>query len=362
MKQLYITLIALFIFPTVFAQITITGSDMPVANDTLRYSFALPTGATISPADSGANVVWSYSLAPTRQAVDTYKTAASVNILYALTVGTTASGYKVADSFPGLGAFLPVSIQQLYTFFENKTSVPLRYQAQAFAASISGLPTAIPYTNPDVWYFFPLNYALNRTDSAHYKLNITLPGFGGLKETGYRKTRVDGWGTITTPYYTTPVSCIRVRSEIHEIDSLTITGLPSFGFPRNTVEYKWLVNGDHYPALWVTSLLTPGGTETVSTIRYRDSYRDTAAVSRVAAVNNTMLQIEAYPNPAANGKIIFDIPADWQNFVVEIYDMSSKQVASYRDEREIDMVTLAAGTYIARIVSGSNTGFVKFIK
>jgi hypothetical protein len=346
-----------------WGQITITASDIPVVGDTLRYSFASPVGAIISPADSGANVNWNYPLTPLTQAIDTYQTALSVNPLYVL-IGPSAFGYKVADSFPIPGGILPVSIQQVYTFFEVKTGPPARYQAQAFAAIISGFPTPINYSKPDAWYFFPLDYSLNRTDSSQYKLNIALPGIGGLKQMGYRKTRVDGWGAITTPYYTTPVNCIRVRSEIHEIDSLSISLLgTTIGFPRNSVEYKWLVNGDHYPALWVTANVLPGGGgENISNIRYRDVYHDTTTVNQVASVHPKMMAIGASPNPAANGQLTLDIPADWQNFEVEIYDLRSKEVARFKNQRSINIASLPAGNYVGRVTAGANSGYIMIVR
>ncbi len=344
---------ALFTFQQVSAQITITASDMPVAGDTLRYSFASPVGSAISPADSGAGHTWNYTLTPIRQAVDTYQTALSVNLLYFL-IGPTAYGYKVADSFP-----LPlpgISIRQVYTFFEKKTG-PARYQAQAFAANIAGIPTPINYTQPDVWYFFPLNYMNN--DSAAYALSITLPTLGSLKQIGYRKSRVDGWGTITTPFYTTPVNCIRIRSEIHEIDSISLIPIP---FPRNTVEYKWLVNGDHYPALWVTSNLTPLG-ETITSIKYRDNpMPDTTTNNAVHQVYNQISEIKAFPNPAVNGLLTLDLPADWKSFEVEIFDIQAREVAVSRNERELNINSLPAGQYFGRVTSGTNVGYLKFVK
>ena len=358
MKPVLCSVLAILLFQVANGQITITSADMPVVGDTLRYSFASPVGSTINPADSGANFTWNYSLSPISQAVDTYQLAASVNPLYAL-VGITAAGYKVADSFPIPGGFLPISIKEIYTFFLVKSS-PSRYETKAFAAKISGVPTPINYTEPDVWYRFPLNYG--NLDSAHYKLNIALPTLASLKEIGVRTNYVDGWGTITTPYYTTPVSCVRVRSVIHEIDSVSVAGLPlALGIPRNTVEYKWLVNGDHYPALWVTSQLLPGGGETVTNIRYRDVWRDTSIAAHVSSVPS-IVALKASPVPAVNGKVSLELPAAWTDFVVEVFDMQSNEVALFKNTKLIDLSSVPTGTYIVRVISGQQTGYVKIVK
>src|SRR4051812_42344327 len=99
MKQLLLLICTLFAFNLSQAQITITASDMPVSGDTLRYSNANIIINTINLNDSGAAMTWNYSdLEPVNQVVDTYKTALSVNLAYAL-ISLTAYGYKVADSF-----------------------------------------------------------------------------------------------------------------------------------------------------------------------------------------------------------------------------------------------------------------------
>ncbi len=338
------------------AQISITSSDMPVSGDTLRYSFANPIGSTINLGDSGASFTWNYSsLTPIRQSVDTYKTALAVNILYGL-ISLSAYGYKVADTLPG-GSALPVSVTQVYTFFEKKSS-PSTFSAVAFAAKIAGVPTPFNYTKDDNWYYFPLNYG--NTDSSNYSLNISLSSLASLKQAGYRKTHVDGWGTITTPFFTTPVNCIRVRSEIHEIDSVSFGGFP-IGFPRNSVEYKWLATGQHYPILWVTTNVT-ATTEQIVNIRYRDMARTIVLPNEVAGVTDNMLEIKASPVPALSGIVTLDIPASWKQYHVDVLDINSKRVLSVDNVSTLVLESLPTGNYFARITSGSNVAYVRIVR
>lgn len=340
-----------------YAQITITASDMPVSGDTLRYSSANPLLSTINLGDSGTSIAWDYSsLLPISQAVDTYKTALSVNLAYAL-ISLSAYGYKVADSFPGLGAFIPVSVNQVYTFFQQKSS-PSRYSAIAFAAKISGIPTPFNYTIDDDWYFFPLTYL--SSDSSRFSLTVGLSGTASIKQSGYRKTRVDGWGTITTPYYTTPVNCIRVRSFIREIDSIDIGGFP-IAVPRTTVEYKWLVNGQHYPALWVTTSKTDtveySGNEVITNICYRDAARD--IITGVVSTTSVPAHVNAYPNPSATGVFHLDIPAASPAFTIDVFDFHSRCVATSANKPEIDLGHLPRGLYLARVTMGQQYAYLK---
>jgi hypothetical protein len=328
---------------------------MPASGDTLRMSVASAVGSGINLADSGASFSWNYSsLAPRAQIVDTYKTALSVSFTYLL-ISTSAYGYKVADSFPG-GSFLPVSITQLYTFFEKQSS-NTRYAAVAFAAKIAGIPTPFNYSKDDIWYRFPLNYG--NSDSSNYALNITLSSTLSLKQVGYRKTKVDGWGTITTPYYTTPVNCLRVRAEIHGVDSINF-GFP-IGIPRNTVEYKWLVNGDHYPALWVTTNVT-GSAETISSIRYRDVARNFTLSAPSQAQVTISEDVKAMPNPAVNGIVGLDIPQAWKEYSVEVFDQQAKLVLTTNNQPSVNLQSLPSGMYIGRVTSGSNISYVKLVK
>ena len=342
MKRLLSVIAATLFCSGVHAQITITTTDMPLAGDMLVYSNVSPTGASINEADSGASVIWNYVLTPISQGIDTYQTAASVNLLYLVTVG---------------------SIKQVYTFFEEKT-VPDRFEAKAFAANISGLPTAANYSKPDIWYFLPLDY--HNTDSSPIALKLPIPGLDTLVETGSRQTRVDGWGKITTPYFTVPVNCLRVRSEVDLVDSVSVFGF-KVGFPRNTVEYKWLANGYHYPVLWVTRNLAPGGGSQIASIRYLDTLRstDTTVIDTNVAVhqvNRTNTEIKAYPNPMVNGLVHLSLPGDWTTFYVEVFDLTSKQVATFKNERELNLQSLPAGNYIARVMSGEKIAYVQITR
>lgn len=353
MKKLVLTLLIAAVSPALYAQTTITAADMPVAGDTLRYSTTLDSSGVLDLTVKGSSVVWDFStFNAIAQNRDDYKTAAQVNLTYALTISPTSYGYKVADSFPTGGLPLPISITDMYTFFNKKTG-PARFIAEAFAGNLSGIPTPVNYSDEDEWYFFPLTYG--KHDSSTFNLSFSLPTLGAIKQKGYRVTDVDGEGTIVTPFYTTPQNCIRVRSVINEIDSISF-GVVSFGIPRNTVEYKWLINGGHYPALWVTTTVLAGN-ETVTAIRYRDSDRGLTPIN-VPNVANKIYNLSAYPNPAVNGIVNLSVPADWKQYTVELFDIQGKAVATYRNTLVLDMQQLPAGQYAARVTSSGNTGYV----
>lgn len=355
MKKL-IPLIMLAFTTTAQAQITITVTDMPVVGDTLRYSTTIPLGFNINLNDTGANKVWNFdTMTPVAQRVDAYKTALQVNPLYAVTISPNAYGYKVADTFGAAGMQLPISITDVYTFFSKKTN-PARYVAEGFGAKVSGVGVPANYSDEDEWYYLPLAYGNDNTSD--YFLNIQLPSVGSIKQDGTRKTTVDAWGTIKTPFFTTAVNCIRVRSEINEIDSVQFSPLPAFGLPRNSVDYKWLVQGEHYPALWITTTVVAGN-ETISNVRYRDSYRPLSIQEQGAG--NTISKLEVYPNPA-NDYVQIAIPTGRELYTVEVFDIQGKLMAHQQSTNRINTATYAAGNYMVRVTFEDGTAYAPFVK
>lgn len=359
MKKFLFSAVLLALFaPSVGAQITITAADMPVGpvggasfGDTLRYSSANPVGSGIDLTDTGANKVWDFSsLVAIAQTVDTYKTATQINISYAVTISPTAYGIKIADSLPGA----PIPVKDIYNFYNKKTS-PSRFVTEGFAAKISGLPIPINYSSEDVIYYFPLTYP-HGTDVSNFRLSYNLSGLGYFSQTGTRTTRVDAWGTITTPY-ASAVSVIRVRSEIAEIDTVKF-GTTTQGIPRNTVEYKWLANGEHYPLLSITTTRI-GGTETPTSITYRDNKR-----MGVGVVNTTakIQSLELYPNPANGDFVNLKVPAAWTSFTVKVYDATGKLVLSTNNKQSISTANLASGKYLVLAESGASIAFAQFVK
>ncbi len=363
MKRFLPIVAALSLSTAAQAQITITAADMPVRGDVLIYSTVTAAGSGLNPrADSGANRTWDFSfLIPSGAGQDEYKSATDVSAQFASTISATAVGYKIADSIPGLGQILalvapvPVNITDIHTFFDHFSSPKPAYVATAMSYKLSILPVASNYTVPDVWYFFPLTFG-NATDSTPFHVNMELMSFATIEQVGTRKTRVDGWGTIVTPFYTTPQPCIRVRHEITETDSIDISGT-KFGIPRNSVEYKWLINGSHYPALWITSNLM-GGTETPTTIRYHDGN----APIKVTDVTPAITRLGVAPNPAVNGTTTLQLPTDFTTFQVDVYDITSKLVASQANNATIDLSKCAPGQYLIRVMSGGKVGYAKVMR
>jgi hypothetical protein len=356
MKKLLLVVNLLFVSAAAFAQISVDNSDMPAAGETFVRSNAsivsLSSYSALS--DSGASHAWDFSyLSPSSQSTDAYTSAAQISLIYGFALPSGTFGDKVADSIPLLGSFLPVSIQDIYSFYKLKSN-PDQFQIIALGATIDSFPLPASYTTPDVLYSLPLAYG--NTYTSPYQLTIAIPGTFSLSEQGTRTTVVDGWGTIVTPYITTPTNCIRLRSKQVEVDSVTIDSI-TLGLPVTTITYKWLAKGVHYPILQIT---TNGntGVEVITSVAYLDTLRDL----KVANINPSVTKLEAYPNPASDGYVTIKVPADWQNITVVLFDMAGREVASFTNTGHINISALAKGNYVARVTSGSNTGYVRITR
>lgn len=357
MKNCLLYLLVICTITKTEAQVSITANDMPVNGDTLRYSTVLAVGFNINLNDTGANKVWNFdTLTPLLQRVDEYKSVLQVNPVYAAVITSlTAYGYKVADTLGLGGTPLPVSVTEVYTFFNKKNS-PSRFVAEGFGARISGTPVPAVYSNEDEWYFFPLNYG--NDDTSDFYLKVQVPSLGSLVQEGDRYTKTDAWGTIKTPYFTTPQNCIRVRSEVIAVDSVQVSPLPAIGLPRRTVDYKWLIPGEHYPALWITTTIT-GSTETITAVRYRDSYRPSFVQN--AEKGSALSRLAIYPNPATN-ELHVAIPANVREFSVEVFDMQGRNVMSVQNTEVLHIASLAQGNYLVRLSYDNGVGYAALVK
>lgn len=253
------------------SQITITSTEMPSANDTIRYSIVQQAlGADFK--STGTNKTWNFS-SLNASSQDIYHFKSSSTTPYIFNFGFGAIGLKMADSL-GTGQ---MGLKDIYNFFKKSTS---RWEAIGigFKLSVLPVPQAGKYTNNDEIYQFPLNYG--DKDSSTFNLNLPLSAYsfsiGNFFRWGTRVNYVDGWGKITTPYKADQ-ECLRIKSIITETDSfsISISGQApiNFAFPSNRTEYKWLSKTEKIPVLEVTGNEI-GGNFVATAIKYRDNYKN----------------------------------------------------------------------------------------
>lgn len=332
MRQLFYVCL-LFGMGTAQAQITITRSDMPQSGDTARVMNAAnaPNLATRLTA-TGADFEWNFAdLQAQTDELHNYRAGLQTPYFYFL----TSYGREVQESVN----LLVVNLEQLYDFYSLNNN---RFAVTGKGFTVTGLPLPAFFSDADEMFFLPLTY--QRNDSSTFAYGLDIPTVGEYSSRGGRKTEVDGWGRITTP--TGTYDCLRVKSTLRIVDSITFNGF-NIGLPQRTeVQYYWLAKGEKAPILKATGT-SFFGQFNPNLIQYR--------YNAPVLVPPLKVQVEAgevllYPNPtseilylAVNG--IDRIEA------VQMYDEFGRLVKVFEGNPKagIDIRDLQSGFYTVRV-------------
>ena len=357
MKTLLLLLVLFFSFCASNAQITITQTDFANASDTVRMTEAvwnplLDFGAT------GANYAWDFSeLQWQNQYIDTFLNPIFTG-LYNLTFSNIpfnpyrSNIAKKADNTLTTLPLLSNIFTNGYNFYYKTQSLLTQ---KGIGMRVSGFPTAVPMTHPDTIYHFPMDYG--NEDSSWSDYTVRIPQLGTFSHKQHRTSKIDGWGTLTTPYGTFDV--LRHVTEIRGSDSLYIDTL-NFGFKiDNDIqrEYKWITNGKMAPLLQINTqagiLNQFQNFEFVTKILYRDSVR--FVVSGLADANRDEIQFHVFPNPATDNLMVFCSSNAVQQSLL-IADMSGRVVFKKENaemNEKIDASGWERGIYFVTLRSGN---------
>jgi hypothetical protein len=199
---------------------------------------------------------------PASQDVEKY--ASPLSSSYVIYFATATYGVK--ENNLSLGAFTGgAGLSNVMGFYKNTATASVLLGR---GVSFNSLPLGLTLAPKDTIYKFPLT--VGRRDSCSFAGSLSLATLGGFTQSGYRITTVDGWGKITTPYGL--FDCIRVKSVIKEVDSISISGF-SIPIPNNRTEYKWLAKGEKFPILEVVVTAGGLGVGGTTTVRFKDRYR-----------------------------------------------------------------------------------------
>lgn len=354
-------------FSTMVAQtpITLTNADMPANLDTLRFSNA-QLSSLGNYTVTGTNYNWDFTtLVPSSQGLRSFINPGNTPY-FIFFLGFNGSAEKIADTLLNLPGI--VSITDFYQFYKKSTANPNAYLADGVGLSISSLPVPSYYEDKDEVYNFPLSYL--RFDSTSFRFstpNTTLIPIG-YSSTGKRATRVDGWGTISTPFGTAP--CLRVVSNVYANDTLKNTFFP-IPFRNNTRSYQWLtnvpVNGKNVriPMLEISGTVT-NGLFTPTQVRYRDVYRDPLAIGLTEQEN--LPSIAFYPNPASE-QLYFKNDVRLQGVQLTISNVLGKAVYEKTLHVEpslsissISVANLKPGVYVVSLQKNNQRTTFKLLK
>ncbi|MBL7896470.1 MAG: T9SS type A sorting domain-containing protein [Bacteroidia bacterium] len=338
-----------------FAQspITLSNSNMPGSNDTLRYSNAA-LNSVGNYTQTGTNFNWNFmSLVPVSQGRRDYKSAFSTPYAFFF-LGLNEYGEKVNDTI-NLGV---VTLTDVYNFYKKSTS-PNAYIVDGMGMKISGVPVPSYFSDKDELYMFPMTYP--KYDSTTFKFSTPSTTLMPIvySKSGYRVTKVDGWGSITTPYGT--ANCLRIVTTQYSKDTMKTSLLPfPIGFNNYQRSYQWLTTTSKIPYLEVNGTLV-GNNFTVTQVRYRDSYKFLAGVEE----NEENGLVDFYPNPV-NDKLFLNFKKG-NAYTIEIFDLNGKLLVQEKltatdSSNAINVNELAQGVYTVRVLNNETANVFKFIK
>jgi hypothetical protein len=349
-RSLLTTLLIMAIGVWSVAQITINHTDMPVLNDTLRYSITIPAndpGFTIT----GENFSWDFSgLEFQIQEREDYKALNTINFwLNFAGYSSGALGVKSATNLP-LDEF-DVELTEFYSVYGNSTT---QYQNEGFFINTS-IPLTLKYSEPDIVYSFPLNFG--NSDSISFSGYRALDDTLSLTREGYRKNEVDGWGMIKTPLG--EFDALRVKTTLYESDSLFWTSLDEPIVVRRTnIFYKWLAKGQKIPVMEARYLVLDDDPENpvLLTVRYKDIFREPIIEQPVAdfhadkteAIINEPIQLlnNSTPGHETNSYLWTFLPDNTVIFLNETNDQSPEPVVTFT----------SVGSYTVKLVAENVSG------
>lgn len=339
--------------------ITLSNSNMPGNNDTLRYTNASPNSLG-NYTQTGVNYTWDFStLVSLNEGVRNFKNALQTPYAFYF-LALNAYGEKIADT---LGAG-PISITNYYNFYKKQTSPVNAFIADGVGMTFSSVPVPSYYSDKDELYKFPMTYP--QYDSTTFKFSTVSNSLLPItySKGGYRTTRVDGWGTVITPYDT--VSCLRLITTQYAMDTIKTSIGPitvPFGFPNFQRSYQWMSLNSKIPFLEVTGSLV-NDVFTITQVRYRGYHRIMAnPVSTGPELEET--NIGLYPNPVKDKLQVTGLFQEPKNF--EVYTLDGKKVLSgtfksMATEQSIDLSALEKGVYFLNIPGAATTTSLRFVK
>lgn len=352
MRRIISILFLISIISPLKSQITINESDMPVAGDTIRVSYAqaVTLGQTVP---TGTDTTWDYtSLTPYEQHVKEYIDIVDLPITYQTVFNNPFDPeHQASYATPeGDTANIPnMQLSEPYTFFQKNSSA---FGVIGYGVKLNGFPIPGEYDSLDLMYSFPMNYG--DQFSSHSISSQNVPGLGFVQREIKRHNFVDGWGSLKTPYGTFDV--LRVRSEILQRDSIKFDSLPPFpALVTNKVEYKFIGKNHGISLLTIEK---ENGFITDAT--YIDSVRSiNTSVDEISQNNFT-----AYPNPFS-GYINIQWEKDYHSMT--IYSVSGqliyrKNIEALKQTRLDGEIHPKPGVYIIELQGDDIISRQKVIK
>lgn len=334
------------------AQIVIDQSDFANAGEVIPVKRAVNfEGDFIT---TGPNHTWNYSdMVELNSTSYNHEAVTNLPLLLNFAYGAPAiSRYRASyrmmfTDLPidQLSGILPVEFTDIYQYTKKETS---KLTLIGYSATISGQGLPIKSDSIETKYLFPLEYGDSYVSNGYTFLDLSLIIDASWKQSRYRESSVDGWGTLNLPSGSYQV--LRVKHRISETDSVSYQAT-NFGLQIPVrYEYEWIAKGKDLPVMKVTTSEL-AGTETVLYVEYIDF--------EALSINNQVhASLSIYPNPATEAVTIEGAAI---NSEIQILDLAGRKVLSTTvtsSNQHISTSLFKPGMYILQ-VGGESLPFIK---
>lgn len=346
------TLILSCLALSAMAQPTITSSMAPQPGQSETLYDVDET--TVTPGPSGALQTWNFSNATTLGTSNT-------------TNYVSPSSTPFASLFPNSNLAIDGSsgTDTSYIYIQNTATLT---QNLGLYVGTQGQTVTFNFSDPQTVMVYPFTYTTTYTDL--FAASFTLSPFPGITIAQYINGSTaaigDAYGTLITPAGTFN-NTLRIKTNSIQTDSSVYIGIPLPGdvSTTHTTAYTW-VNGNGLTGLFRISNDTID--DGSGTLQYGASASYGSGTSGIK--ENSILALNAYPNPTTDNATITFTPNNSGNAFVEVMDINGKRVgywtidapANQTQNLRIRLMTEPAGLYQVRIVQGTNIYTTRIIK
>lgn len=368
MKNIYALLLSVG-FLCSYSQSTYTSANYANGNYTLPMT-TVATGLLTQNFDTtGANITWDYSALGMDFSGTRYTMSPSSSGYQATFIAQcilAGGGFTCLSKWNALTNIGVVDIDSLdafvFTLYDVMTLA--KKSTNTLVGNVKGLkvkdtnsltvPLVAEYTEPDTILTFPFTYLDSGKSYGAWGLDLSSIGQNiQYKVTYDRNWKVEGYGTLITPYQTHS-NVLKVKTTLDQVDSVVFFATP-FGLPRKIVEYTWYDPNFGLPVMRAEGLEVLGFT-TINTVQYYDT--------RIVGVteNTSNGETTIFPNPATT--VLHIKTTNEEPMIYQVLTIQGNLLLNQENSASIDVSSFPPGLYVVKASSrnGKSTTTHKFIK
>jgi hypothetical protein len=335
MKKIYLSFLSVLTIATLNAQLT-QSNHAPASGDTWETYQCDSTA--INPGTAGTGKVWNFASIATRS---------SVVVNYATTAISGNTAYPAAN--------VSVTASNNNSNVYNSSSTKLDYYGGKIA--LSGITADLKYSVPALYAFYPMTMSTPSTAATGGTIISSSPVAANGTFSGSSTVIADASGTVILPGTTGTFTNV-TRVKLDQVINFSVTT----PFPATGTITQ--MNYDFYQAsikapifsISVYTVNVPGFPTSTQTLVTRNKNAvGTTTSTTVGLIENEVVNISVYPNPAGN--FVNISLENKMDAAISIYDITGKLVQGNtlaEMKNRVDLSSFNNGLYLYTIKDADN--------